>query len=1071
MREPITPSSSSPLLVLMMILTINSSPASGEFAGGTGEPDDPFQIATAEHLISIGSDPNLLDKHFVLIADIDLDPNLPGGRVFSQAVVAPAMGDPKNAKRLFFTGAFDGNGHTIRNLTIHADENEWLGLFGEIGEGGRVSNLVLDGVVIRNGRRAGALAGWNTGAIDHCSSTGNIFGGWMVGGLVGQNGGQISHSHSTVRLQGPDKSMDVGGLVGAQMMKGSITYCHAEGPVVVGKKGHGFGGLAGSLEMAEGTIANSYATGDVTGGSESECLGGLVGLTMLMGGTIKGCYAGGHVSGGDLSRNIGGLIGQYSDTELTDCYATGDVTGGKGATSLGGLIGAAGAMRVRINNCYAVGKVSSPNPGKSTGGLIGQMGDFPISANVQGCFWDVETTGMSTSTAGTGLTTSRMRDIKTYQEAGWDFAGDPTDGADEIWCIPSGGGYPELAVFSAAFQPRTLSGAGTPEDPYLIGMAQDLSLVSQLQPAYFRLAADIDLAGITWSRAPIPEFKGCFDGNGHRIRNLTIRSGDREYLGLFGQITGGRVVNLGLEEVSITGADNSRNLGGLAGLNSGRITNCYVTGRVSAGSKCLALGGLVGSSYIGMITNCFTEVIISGGSETSNIAGLVAYSYMGAITHSYATGRISAGDKSKYVGGLVGARSDASDISRCFWDVDTTGCSEGGGGTGLTTAQMQDIGTFLNNGWDFVDECGNGLADSWRMPDAGGYPELAVFARNYRPLQLAGSGTAEDPFQVGGAEDLAAIDRYNGTGCYRLTAHIDLGGITWTRAPVLTFVGTFDGAGFSIRNLTIQGRNYLGLFGTLGSQAKVRNLVIQDVNIVGQDEAWYVGALAGISSAEIKGCRVEGRVTAGREPFFVGGLVGNIHDGEFTECSSACTVSAGQRANQVGGIAGGSLSGRILACLAAGTVSAAAESGSIGGLVGDAHFWTVVSDCYATADVAAGRESKGLGGLIGTVSEGDVFPTSGKIGNCYAIGRVVAGEGSSDVGGLLGREARIQPLVSNCHFLTGPERPDNGNGVPLSGQQMKQEASFAGWDFNSIWTIREGEAYPRLRWEQTDHSP
>ena len=43
-----------------------------EFAGGTGEPNDPYQIATAEQLIGFGADGDLLDKHFVLIADIDL---------------------------------------------------------------------------------------------------------------------------------------------------------------------------------------------------------------------------------------------------------------------------------------------------------------------------------------------------------------------------------------------------------------------------------------------------------------------------------------------------------------------------------------------------------------------------------------------------------------------------------------------------------------------------------------------------------------------------------------------------------------------------------------------------------------------------------------------------------------------------------------------------------------------------------------------------------------------------------------------------------------------------------------
>ncbi len=51
-----------------------------EFAGGTGEPDNPHQIATAEQLIAIGSERSLLNRHFALVNDTDMDPSLPGGR-------------------------------------------------------------------------------------------------------------------------------------------------------------------------------------------------------------------------------------------------------------------------------------------------------------------------------------------------------------------------------------------------------------------------------------------------------------------------------------------------------------------------------------------------------------------------------------------------------------------------------------------------------------------------------------------------------------------------------------------------------------------------------------------------------------------------------------------------------------------------------------------------------------------------------------------------------------------------------------------------------------------------------
>jgi hypothetical protein len=1053
------------LSVLFMIAAVGAPRADAGFAGGTGQPNDPYQIATAEQLIAVGSDPNMLNKHFVLVADIDLDPNLPGRRVFTQAVIAAPRGDPNDLERLFFTGTLDGQNHMIKNLTIHVNKGEWQGLFGEIGEGGRVCSLALDGVTIRNGRRAGALAGWNTGTIDRCSSAGSMHGNWMVGGLVGQNGGSIDHCYSTARVQGDDKSFDLGGLVGT-FMDGQIVDCHSTGNVSAGTKSHSIGGLVGNSDALDGTIADCWASGSVSSGQESNGIGGLIGLVM-MGGTIKQCYAIGSVLCGDGSRSAGGLVGSFSGSTITDCYATSSVSGGTGTWPIGGFVGSLDAMSAKIANCYAVGKISKGNLKSGFGGLIGEMRN-PQWIRVTHCFWDVETAGVSVSAAGEGLTTAQMQDIRTYQTAGWDLAGHTTDGTDDIWYLPPGGGYPLLTALSATYQPRTLRGRGTASDPYLVEMAQDLAIIGRLRTGYFRLTADLDLAGITWSRAPIPEFEGCFDGNGHRIRNLAVRSGEPDRLGLFGDIAGGRVVNLGIENVSITGVDGSTNLGSLAGGTSGQIANCYVTGKITAGKQAHSLGGLVGSNWTGVITNCFASVHISTGKDADQIGGLVAYGYMGTISHSYAAGRISAGENSTFVGGLVAWRSDASDVSRCFWDVESTGASRSDGGIGLTTAQMQDIQTFLNNGWDFLGERSNGTGDTWRMPEGGGYPELAVFWAGYQPHRLSGSGTSDDPYTIATPEDLASIDQYYGAGHYRMAANLDLSGITWTRAPIHTFVGVLDGAGFSISHLTIHGGNHLGLIGTLGSQAAVQDVSIRDLRIVGQDEAWYVGALAGRSSGRIMGCHATGQVSTGMKSHAVGGLVGEIHAGEITTCSSACTVSAGPHGNGIGGIVGFSLSGKIARCRATASVSGADESNSVGGLVGEAHFWTGISDCYATGSVAGGRKSRGLGGLVGIVSEGDLFPTSGKIVNCYAAGSVKGGEDSTDIGGLLGREAKIQPLTSNCYLLRVSDGggSENGNGTPLSKEQMKQRASFAGWDFDSIWTISEGKTYPRLRWEE-----
>ena len=55
---------------------------------GTKLCNDPYQIATAQDLIDLGNDPNDYNKYFILTADIDLDPNLSGGKILDQAVIA-----------------------------------------------------------------------------------------------------------------------------------------------------------------------------------------------------------------------------------------------------------------------------------------------------------------------------------------------------------------------------------------------------------------------------------------------------------------------------------------------------------------------------------------------------------------------------------------------------------------------------------------------------------------------------------------------------------------------------------------------------------------------------------------------------------------------------------------------------------------------------------------------------------------------------------------------------------------------------------------------------------------------
>jgi hypothetical protein len=164
---------------------------------------------------------------------------------------------------------------------------------------------------------------------------------------------------------------------------------------------------------------------------------------------------------------------------------------------------------------------------------------------------------------------------------------------------------------------------------------------------------------------------------------------------------------------------NSFGVGGLVGSNSGTITESYSTGTVTGYSD---VGGLVGTngddgSNIGSITASYSSGTVSG--EKWYVGGLVGEN-KGFITASYSTGSVS-GDL--FVGGLVGGGS-SSRVTNCFWDMETSEQVTSIGRTGLTTDEMQILGTFLEAGWDFVDETKNGTEDIWSICEGTNYPRL-----------------------------------------------------------------------------------------------------------------------------------------------------------------------------------------------------------------------------------------------------------------------------------------------------------------------------------------------------------
>ena len=290
------------------------------YAGGSCSVNiyyNPFVrfISTKEELAAINNDEESLSRHYILVADIDLE-----GEEWMP------IGSDEDGKR--FTGSFDGNGHRISKLKISLSDR-YAGLFGWIGSGDdiiAVQNLQLVNVDI-GGRYAGAVAGClESGIIRGCSvtGTGNIIeGSHAAGGIVGQSTtGSIQNCSATATVSA---NQSAGGIVGTAGTR-SILNCYAAGAVHV--------------TGAQGQWANA---------------GGIVGVTGPHC-RILNCYATATVSATGYTCHVGGILG-YTDSYNTiqNCYATGAVSAdGSYAAYAGGITGISSSSYSRIQDCVAL---------------------------------------------------------------------------------------------------------------------------------------------------------------------------------------------------------------------------------------------------------------------------------------------------------------------------------------------------------------------------------------------------------------------------------------------------------------------------------------------------------------------------------------------------------------------------------------------------------------------------------------------------------------------------------------------------------------------------------------------
>jgi len=600
--------------------------------------ETPFRVYDAEDMEKVGSgtggtgyDAWKLNSNYRLMADISL---------------AGVNWKPIGIDGYIFNGTFDGGKHTISNMMINSSGTH-CGLFGNVGGGGSVMNVGLEGVNIKfkttSASFVGSVAGRSEGKIANCYATGTV--------NVNVDYNAIQH---------------IGGLAGSVDFNGAVADCYSACNVTV-------------------TVATSSSSQKHVGGVAGSVNGN---------GKIENCYAAGTVTlvaaGGNF---VGGIVGSL-DTNNNPLV--------KNCIALNVSVTAAGASAGRI-----AGRVASPSSwdnnyaredmlvnGETVGsGLVGNgiNGDDVGTGSINELWWSTILTDWDFGDEGVwvwkdntklpilrGFTAAQDHKIKPFA-----FEGEGLE--------------------SKPFEIHTA------EDLALLAMIVNAGTAVKyiFFYTYYILMDNISLenyaSGYGWTPigTNISSFLGIFDGNtayGYTISGLTINDANTAmYIGLFGLLgTGSEVKNLGLTGVKI--ASDRSYVGGIAGGSDGKVEKCYVNGDITGASN---VGGIVGatgttSSATSSIVSCYAEGAVTASGNVSSAGGIVGQASIhtnGSTTtveNCYAVGTVTAVNGSEgYAGGIVGKANTVTNSS-------------------TTVKECYTMCTVLSSG--VVNSCAGGIA-------------------------------------------------------------------------------------------------------------------------------------------------------------------------------------------------------------------------------------------------------------------------------------------------------------------------------------------------------------------------
>lgn len=545
------------------------------------------------------------------------------------------LADPSFLPIPTFGGSFDGQGHTIHNVSI-TDSLSPAGLFGVVQAGGSVRSLHVVGTVTPSGdgRSVGGIAGENNGAIEKCSFTGTVSGQVYVGGIAGHTGAS-----------------------------GSILACETRGAAIGGSM---TGGITG---YNEGLLADCTNSACVNVESTDPRLD-LEDLDLTLTPDLSKL---GQANAGASAADTGGIAG-YSAGTLSDCVNHGAVGYQHIGYNTGGVAGRSCGQLLRCRND---GSIAGR---KDVGGVVGQIEPYiqmdaspTYLSELNRQLYELKSlTDQAANDAqdGAGGVSDRLNDMNDYLK---DALSDPQD--------------PLAAItgFGSRLKDLNNSASGSVDT-----VADDLRDIN----SKFNEVSNTVLDAISAASDPASVISDGSQGNIDKI-TLGKTSACTNSGAVSGDVnTGGIAGSIAIEYELDPEDDVSADLDGEYRRQyeyRAVVQQCANTGAVSA--KRSNTGGIAGRMDLGLIISCesYGSVESDSGSCVGGIAGLTA----ATVRSSYAKCTLSG---KKYVGGIVGSgvaeKSDgsASTVTDCWSLVDITGCQQYEG-----AVSGADTGTFTDN--------------------------------------------------------------------------------------------------------------------------------------------------------------------------------------------------------------------------------------------------------------------------------------------------------------------------------------------------------------------------------------